>query len=208
MSSPDRAARVEYLERDSIEEAIEVLSQALEADPLFRFIFKTSMMDYRQSLAELFRFSCEVRFDLDWPLLGCIENKRLVGVAGLSGPEDKPWPQSLRKTYARFASMVGPKATDRLERYSERADFHRPKAPHFHLGVLGVHPSSQGRGFGGQLMTKIHAISEVHPASIGVAVDTENPDNIHFYEQYDYSVVAISELNGIGIWSMFRHDRK
>jgi hypothetical protein len=82
-----------------------------------------------------------VRFDLEWSLLGCVYDELLVGVAGLSEPEDKEWPGRLEETYEKFKSEVGPEATERLERYSALADSYRPEEPHFHIGVLGVHPA-------------------------------------------------------------------
>ena len=193
------AAEIVYLERDSLEMAIAVLSRAMQRDPLMQFIFEKSTVNYEPSLAELFRFSCAVRFDLDWPLLGCILESRLVGVAGVSEPQDTLWPESLSKTYDNFKSVVGLDATHRLERYSELADCYRPEAPHIHLGVLGVHPDFHGRGFADLLMKKIHAASERHPDSIGVALDTENVVNVPFYQHYGYSVTVKSELDGMDI---------
>jgi ribosomal protein S18 acetylase RimI-like enzyme len=194
------------LGRENLDDAIEVLFHSLVNDPLPHYLFETSNVDYQHSLRELFRFSCEVRLDLDWPLLGCIFNSALAGVAGLSEPEEVPWPESLSKTYRKMRSVIGPQAIERLERYSEIVDSYRPEDPHFYLGVLGVHPSFQGRGLGALLMKEINSISAKHLTSMGVGLDTENPINVRFYERFGYRVVAHMKIDGIDLWSMFRPD--
>lgn len=208
MQESKAESQVVYLGRENLDDAINVLSQALAGDPLFAFLFEKSNASFRGSLTELFRFSCEVRFDLGWPLLGCVSKSRLVGVAGLSEPEQKPWPESLERTYDRFRAIVGSEAAQRLERYSELADSCRPKSPHFYLGVLGIHPAFQGGGFGGLLMKEVLTLSESHPRSIGVGVDTENAINVPFYERFGYSLVDKLELGEMEIWCMFRRNQE
>ena len=76
---------ITVLDRVSLNEAIGVLSKAFANDPMMQYIFGPSIAAYSRSLYEMFRFSCEVRLMLNWPLLGCWDARcRLVGVAGLS----------------------------------------------------------------------------------------------------------------------------
>src|SRR5688572_25795573 len=100
------------------DEAAEVLTEAFLADPLSRHLFRDSPAPYQDCLRELFRFSCSVRHELDWPLKGALLDGRLMGVAGLSLPEDKEWPPSLQAIYHNFKEFIGPQASARLEEYS------------------------------------------------------------------------------------------
>ena len=61
--------------------------------------------------------------------------------------------------------------------------------------------------WGISLMKEIHALSDGHPRSIGVALDTENAVNVPFYEHYGYAVVVKTELEGMDLWSLFRKNQ-
>jgi len=70
-----------------------------------------------------------------------------------------------------------------------------------------VEPESQRRGVGGTLLDTLHRMSENHPASVGVGLDTENRLNIPLYERSGYQVVASGNYEGLEIWCMFRPNR-
>ena len=208
MPKSNAGAQLVHLGRERLEEAIEILSRAFERDPLMKFLFEKSTSVFKQSLAEFFRFSCEVRFDLEWALLGCIHDSKLVGIACITEPEKKSWPESLSRTYERLKSAIGPEASSRLERFSELTDTYCPDEPHFYLQDFGVHPAFQGMGIGRLLLNEVHALSDRYPGSIGVGLDTENEHNVALYEHFGYSVVVKTELDGMKLWSMFRHNQK
>jgi hypothetical protein len=46
--------------------------------------------------------------------------------------------------------------------------------------------------------------SEAHPHSKGVALDTENAENVAIYERLGYRVVGQAKLDAIKIWCMVR----
>lgn len=190
--------------RGRMGEAVDVLAFAFENDPALRYAFSGQKSAYRDLLQELFRYSCEVRYQLDWPLKGCIRKGKLVGVEGITMPEHKEWPQRLTDIYASFKWYVGPAATERFERFSELAEAHKPQEPHFHLGVIGVHPSAQGKGCARALLDDLHATSENHPTSTGVYLDTHNPLNVPKYEHFGYSTIATEQIGDITAWYMFR----
>ena len=62
----------------------------------------------------------------------------------------------------------------------------RPKERHFHVGIIGVAPDAQGRGVGRLLLSAIHEVSSADGISVGVALDTENPDSRRIYEVNGY----------------------
>jgi ribosomal protein S18 acetylase RimI-like enzyme len=177
---------------------------AFHDDPLMRYLFGAAGAAYSDHLRALFRFSCAVRLLLDWPLLGSVKDGRLLGVLGVTEPEDKPWPSTLQSVYDQFKAVVGPAASRDLEGHAALTDAHRPKAPHHHLGVLGVHPEGRGKGHTRALLDAFHALADAHPASTGIATDTENPANVPMYEHFGYRVVAQEHIGPVHVWCLFR----
>jgi hypothetical protein len=51
-------------------------------------------------------------------------------------------------------------------------------------------------------------MSESHPDSAGIWLDTENPRNVPYYQRFGYEVRAHSTLDGIDVWGMFRPNQK
>ncbi len=198
------AADVITLSREQLSDAAAVLADAFVDDSLMRHLFRVQPPKYHSHLRELFRFSCEVRLDLEWPLLGSVSGDRLVGVAAVTRPDDTQWPASLSATYERLKSSIGPEATERLERYSRVADRYLPGQPHYYLGAIGVRPEAQGKGHARALLDRVRALSEAHATSIGVGLDTENPTNVKIYERFGYHVVAETSIDGLDVWCMFR----
>lgn len=199
------AGKLVVLNRSDLYAAADVLMRAFADDPMVKYVFKASKASLEDSGMALFTFSCEVRLLLDWPLLGVIENdKNLIGVAGLSLPGEVQWPQSLQRVYDDFKKTVGEAAASRMENYSALADTNRPSALHYQVGMIGVAPEAQGKGYGGMLLREIHRRSESDPTSTGVWLDTENQENVSFYQYHGYEVRSQTTLEGINIWGMFR----
>jgi ribosomal protein S18 acetylase RimI-like enzyme len=192
-----------------LSDAVGVLARAFADDPMVNYMLGVSQVPLEESLNELFLFSCEVRLLLDWPLLGVWgKNDRLVGVAGVTLPGDAQWPKALQDVYENLKVKIGSQAVSRLEAYSQLADTNRPAESHYQLGMIGVDPNYQGKGYGGHLLDTLSAMSESHSESTGVWLDTENPRNVPYYQRFGYKVKAHSTLDGIDIWGMFRPNQK
>jgi GNAT superfamily N-acetyltransferase len=197
-------ADVANLTWEHLDDAVEVLAAAFVADPLMRYLFQDRSSGYRGHLNELFRFSCEVRLHLRWPLLGVMDGNRLVGIVGVSEPAEKAWPPALIEAYDRLKSHIGVSATDRLEKYSDAPKEYLPSGPYYHVGIIGVHPRAQGKGYGRVLLDSVHALSDVHPTSVGTALDTESATNVRIYERLGYRLVGSTRVDDLDIWCLFR----
>ncbi len=207
MPSAQAAPRVVPLTRADLPVAIPVLVAAFMDDPLMRYVFADAPHPYEQNLHELFRFACEVRLLLDWPLLGSYADTALLGVAGITDPTETPWPPALHTVYQELHAFIGPTAATRFERYAARADAFRPPEPHYHLGILGVQPATHRQGHGRALLTAFHALAETHPRAIGTWLDTENPRSVIFYERCGYRTIAQTSFDHLPIWCLFRSKR-
>jgi hypothetical protein len=54
------------------------------------------------------------------------------------------------------------------------------------------------------MLDTIHNIVDEDITSIGIGLDTENPDNIALYQHFGYRLVATENLDGMMIYIMFR----
>ena len=100
------------LARARTDDAMAVLAHAFASDPLLRYVFDDWGDAYAGALRALFRFSCAVRFELDWPLLGAERAGRLVGVMDVNEPADRAWPPALSAAHAQRAVGGGRRAAD------------------------------------------------------------------------------------------------
>ncbi|MDJ0691641.1 MAG: GNAT family N-acetyltransferase [Xenococcaceae cyanobacterium MO_188.B32] len=143
---------------------------------------------------------------LDLLLLGAFVEGELQGVAFVTPPEvnNTGKQEAKDKLDEQLAIDMGEAVILRLEAYSQIKEANQPQQPHFYLNTLGVMPKSQGQGVGKALMAELHKLSEESPQSSGVALDTENEQNLNFYQHLGYSVSTITNLDRVKIWSMFR----
>ena len=205
-NQPD--AEIIDISHDRLDDAADVLAKAFENYPLVHYFLEHSGASRYQHLWEAVRIVCEVRVVLNQPVKGILHGGRLVAVACIDTPEQQPWPPSLEQAYAAFEQRIGASAAGRLESYGELTTNHRPGEPHFCLILIGVHPDAQGKGYGRVLLDLVSAMSEAHPSSTGVRLDTETPANVSLYEHCGYRITEQSELGGVPIWFMFRPNQE
>jgi GNAT superfamily N-acetyltransferase len=192
--------------RDRREEAVRLLARAFADDPLMRYLFADAGGAYRACLQDVFGYQCELHWQMGWPLLGVVPRSRLAGLIGIVTPDDQAQPDSLDALGGELAARIGREASARLERYGARTEGCLPAEPLCYIRMIGVRPESQGLGYARALLEVAQRISERHPASTGVALDTENPTNVAIYERLGYRVVGRSKLADITIFCMFRPD--
>ena len=187
-----------------MDEAVGVLSRAFLASPLVRFLAGEDVTAADPRMAEWWRFSCAVRTELGWPLLGVEVNGRLVAAMGLSLTAGPEWPDSLHAAYSCLLGILGPAGAARLDEYGPAAASHRITEPHHYLGFIGVEPTEQGRGHSRPLMDEAHRRSEADPLSTGIGLDTDTEPNVALYQHFGYEVTEVLDVLGQPVWCMFR----
>ncbi len=198
--------RIKPLETSHRELAIGLLARAFYDDPLMRYIMAglTTEVAYQEALLELMDYSLSIREVFDWPVLGLWDDGTLSAIAALSLKEETPPSEILTLRRKALLERLGESGATRLERYGEIAEGQRPNAPHIYLGVLGVDPTAQRRGFGKLMLEEVQAFSDASPESLGVYLDTENPENVAFYEHCGYVVQSEHQLDDVHIWCLCR----
>ena len=202
------ATSVVDVTRERLDEAAHVLARAFEDYPLMRYIFEDSGDEYFHHVRDVMRFTCDARLALGYSLKGVEEDGRIVAVACINHPEEKEWPAALEQSLNKVMDSVGEQAAARLGQFGELVGAHHPQQPHFYLVAIGVEPTSQGKGYGRALLNAVHEMSEAHPVSAGVGLDTETAVNVPLYEHFGYEITGQGKLAEIDVWFFFRPNQE
>ena len=99
-------------------------------------------------------------------------------------------------------STGGLGATLRMLRWASAWAKHDPKAPHWHLGPVGVERPLQGKGIGGALLRAFCARMDAEQAT--AYLETDKRENLGVYEHFAFRIVAEDQVLGIPNWFMVR----
>ncbi len=185
---------------------VEVLSLGFETDPGFLALLQGSGESRARLIRELMRSTLTLHLAGHQPVFVIEQDGEILGVSLAEEPG------------ASLPLLAGAKELVRLLRVTRLSVVlrsvqgmfalmrERPREPHYYLGMLAVHPRMRGRGLGRALLEDLQAVSESHPDSIGVGLDTSNARNVTLYEHFGYQMVARLRVSGSDAWCMFRPD--
>ena len=97
-----------------------------------------------------------------------------------------------------------PEFRKRLEAYEAIYDAHQPDEIFYYLGVIGVHPSLQGKGAGKALLNSFCERSRADPKSRGVYLDTANAASLQFYYNNGFELRGEGSLDGAPLWCVYK----
>jgi len=184
---------------------IQIFSEAFESYPLMEYFFGDR---YKQSIKHLIQFICDTAFVDNGLLIGGFLEDKLRGVAYISLPQNEENNHDVETTPTpleiKFAEAVGEQALMRIEAYSDLKKANKFSSPHFYINALAINPQNQGKGIGGAILSHIHQMSEQHPDSQGVALDTQTERNVGYYQRFAYTISNTVELEDVNNWFMFR----
>lgn len=198
---------VERLRHSDLERVVDALCDAFRDYPVMRYILEKSGEDYDGRLVDLIGYFTAARTTRGWPVLGILEGQRVVAAANVNPPLSAAAPPELTAVRKRMEASIGPEGVRRFEAFAAACKPLEPDKPHYYVGMIGVRPSHQGKGLARPLMDEIHRMSAGDPQSAGVALTTETPDNVPFYEHFGYEVVGESRVQTLTTWTLFRADR-
>jgi len=129
-----------------------------------------------------------------------------VGVAAFSPPGlDAMSPIRLVGSLARHGWALGWAGLRRSLVIAGELDDHRPRAPHWHLFLLGVDPEWQRRGIGTELLAG--TLAEATARGEACYLETTRERNVGFYARHGFAVRERFELlggRGPTVWTMMR----
>jgi ribosomal protein S18 acetylase RimI-like enzyme len=195
--------KIEILSRDHKPQVVSVLSAAFHDYPVMRFVLKSTGANYEKDLNALVAFFCEVRLTRNWPVLGIrAENGSLVAAALVNDLLLNPLPLP-EQPLQQLKETIGDEAYQRLVAYELQSSIGEPKVLHHFLGMIGVHPYYQKKGYADALMNFIKEFAMKNPESNGVCLSTEIPWNVRFYEHHGYRVISEADVGELHSWCMF-----
>ncbi len=184
--------------------AIAALVDAFEHDALMLYLFAKHPAGIRAGIETFFSILLRARIEIDAPADVLVHDGEIRGVVMGNNTAPPPWPSALNEEWAAFEASV-PEFHERLERYEAICDKHQPDEPHHYLGVIGVHPSLQGKGAGKALLTSFCDRSQADPKSHGVYLDTANAASLQFYYANGFELRGEGALDGgAPLWCVYR----
>ena len=188
MRKTDSTPETIHLETQHLDTASRVLARAFRDDPIAHYLFPN---DSRRSRLLPWYLGSALRYCSNYGEVYATED--LDGVAAWLPPGKTKvsnyW-HMLRSGMLLAPLKVGPSAFSRLMSLTAYMDAaHERWAPqkHWYLFVLGVEPSSQGRGIGGALMKPVLARADAD--GIPCYLETQYGRNSSFYGKYGFEVV-------------------
>ena len=203
--SSGRDLRIVEASTDHVEAAASALAAAFADDPLVAYFFRTHPQGIAPASRRFFALLLRLRIALGMPALVLREGDRVLGAAMGYDTERPTWPEAFAGEWARLEAET-PGLASRMHAYEALAQSHAPAAPHYYLGVLGVHPSAQGTGSGRALLAAFCQKSAGDPLSSGVYLETSNPHSREFYLRQGFVERGADDLAGTPLWCVFRSD--
>jgi ribosomal protein S18 acetylase RimI-like enzyme len=197
VSSP---IEVRDLRPEEVSEAAGVLARGFRDNPLNVVAFGDDpgrrVHVYARSMGGMFR-----AFSAQQPLCA-IRDARLVGVTGVA-PVGTCQP-SARERLRLLPSFValGPRTAARVVRWMSAWARRDLDEPHVHLGPFAVDAHLQRQGIGSMIMQE-HCRRLDAAREVGY-LETDKPENVLFYERFDYEVIGEERVIGVPNWFMRR----
>ena len=96
---------------------------------------------------------------------------------------------------------------DRLRRFWEWAEGHRPSTPHWYVDLVAVDPARRGTGRGRLLLD--HGLARVDAVAEQAFLITGDPVNVRWYQRHGFAVSSeeTAPEGGPRVWFMLRTPR-
>lgn len=183
--------------------AVTALGEAFLHDPLMLYLFQPSPNGVRDGIETFFSILLRARIALGMPADVLQQDDAILGAVMGYDTSRPSWPAALNEEWERFASSV-PELDARLAAYEQICDAHQPSEAHHYLGVIGVHPTLQGKGAGKLLLQRFCERSQADPNSHGVYLDTANPASLQFYFNNGFELRGDGALDGAPLWCVYK----
>lgn len=180
--------------------AAEILAAAFAQDPVMAYFTEPAPSSARPALrrrviASLIRLHQRSGHSLwgwrvDGALLGCAMVEDAASRWRRAGALLRELPALLRLPLP---------VLRRLNAYGARSQHGRPQGATLFLTMIGLGDGGRGQGHGRRFMAALH---RHYGSSAHWALDTENPDNLAFYESLGYQLYATQPLGPVTLYKL------
>lgn len=188
---------------------VSVMSRAFARDPLFLHLFGDSEVDSkaRSSMNAFVSFMFDKCFLLHEEVWGVFENENLLGTYIV----EKPAASKLQnmKGFLLIGRLIpllfriSGKTLSLLNSYMRITRSAAPPSRHHYLIMIGVNPGDQGKGIGRRLLTHLLNAANEDNESEGVALDTENKENVRLYRKFGFTLSTETQIGDLSVYCMF-----
>lgn len=198
---------VRMLSGDEAEGVTDVLCEAFHDYPVLRWVLRSAGSDYDRQLRRLVAFFVAARLMRRESLLGIDHDGSLGAAALVSNPGGPPSPPELGRIRDAVWTELGSGARSRYETFGRTWQPLLPTTPHIHLNMIGTRRSARGKGYGRALLEHVHEMALHDPASAGVSLTTEDPENVPLYRSFGYEMTGHARVTpDIETWVFFRRN--
>ena len=185
--------KITFLEKKDFQEAIKVISIAMEKNPVNIAVYRGGTESILKALEkdffELFSDLPGIIFagKVDGQIVGVMRMKSCDGDNDPYKPDDTAEPGEIEQRKSLW-----------LNDWASRD----PTDPHWHLGPIGVLPNYQGKGVGAQLLRRF--CQEVDACLAPAYLETDVLQLVPYYAQFGFELVAQNEIFGVKNSFMWR----
>ncbi|MEQ7052887.1 GNAT family N-acetyltransferase [Paenibacillaceae sp. P-4] len=205
MSTPYRVSKLAKSDKASF---VKLMSGAFARDPLFLHLFGDSEFDSKASsgVTAFVTFLFEKSFLLHEEVWGYFENENLLGAYIV----EKPQASMLQKMkgvllIAKLIPLLFQLSGSTLHLLNSYMRVTRSAAPpcaHHYLIMIGVKPGEQGKGIGKALLHHLLDKMNADVTSQGVALDTENKENVDLYRRFGFALSRETQFDHVPVFCM------
>ncbi|MCD9024729.1 GNAT family N-acetyltransferase [Cohnella silvisoli] len=202
--------RVSKLTKSDKSIFVSLMSEAFARDPLFLHLFGDPELDSkaRNSVTAFVSFMFDKSFLLHEEVWGSFENEKLLGAYIVEKPHASKLQNMIGgllligRLIPLFFLMSG-KTLSRLNSYMRITRSAAPPLPHHYLIMIGVKPDAQGKGIGKSLLQHLLNTTDADKKSQGVALDTENIQNVNLYRRFGFTLSSETRFDNLPVYCMF-----
>lgn len=186
------------------EQGAALLARAFQHDPLMNFLYP----DITKNAHSPARFyQATIRMGLLYGEVQATPAMEGVAVWVSPGKADFGFGQLFRTGFITAVLFSGLRTFGRflkMANYVEKVNKPILARPHWHLMMIGVEPSQQGKGLGGMLLQPMLARADAE--GLPCMLESGNERNLAFYKRLGFEVVAHHEIpnGGPQLWVMVR----
>ncbi|MQA83924.1 MAG: GNAT family N-acetyltransferase [Streptosporangiales bacterium] len=191
---------VRDLRREEIPEAVVLIARGMRDNPLHLVAYGDDPERRVRCHARLIRGMFDV-FSAQQPICAT-RGGTLVGVTGVAPPGACQPTATQRLRILPRVVALGPRSAGRTMTWTSAWARRDPDEPHVHLGPLAVDAHLQGQGIGSLIMRE-HCRRLDEADQVGY-LETDKPENVHFYRRFGFEVLAEEAVIGVPNWFMRR----
>ena len=189
---------------------VDVIGAAFADDPLFVAVLAkfapTTLTSAQQALVG---YLFDMNQAVEGTARGLFIDGRLIGATLVEPPAQNRaraalWLIVAAVRYLPVGLRLGGRASNLLNVYFRETRAAAPLVPHHYLAMVGVRPDRHGQGHGRRLVDDAFEQARLDVRSRGLALDTENANNVRMYARWGFHEGKVVVLGELQAYTMFR----